>query len=302
LAFLNQGADLAAVDGLWSARHSRGAFLTLGGNWSRYHTGSHVDVEGLSLLAGFGRTEKMQYGTSVFAPFFEAGWGGYNAWNNFSGGDIIADGDIGYYGGGVLTRHNFRSGMYVDASFRAGRVSTDYASADLSHIVGHTVSYEADSAYVGTHVGLGRVWNLSSRRSLDLYGKYFYLHETGAAVNVAGALFRFDAMNSHRLRLGGRMSHVVNSRFNAYYGAAWEHEFSGAARASVYGYAIDVPGLRGGTGLGELGLRWAMPLSQRCDPCGALGFALPLSFDLGLQGYMGKREGVSGSLLVRYEF
>ena len=29
---------------------------------------------------------------------------------------------------------------------------------------------------------------------------------------------------------------------------------------------------------------------------------LPLSFDLGVQGYVGKREGVTGSLQIRYEF
>jgi hypothetical protein len=35
----------------------------------------------------------------------------------------------------------------------------------------------------------------------------------------------------------------------------------------------------------------------------ALGLAfLPLSFDLGVQGYTGKREGVTGCLLVKWEF
>jgi hypothetical protein len=30
--------------------------------------------------------------------------------------------------------------------------------------------------------------------------------------------------------------------------------------------------------------------------------ALPLSFDLGLQGYTGKREGLTGSLQIKLEF
>ena len=29
---------------------------------------------------------------------------------------------------------------------------------------------------------------------------------------------------------------------------------------------------------------------------------LPLSLDLGVQGYVGKREGVTGSLQIRYAF
>ncbi|MDR2861427.1 MAG: hypothetical protein LBV07_02610, partial [Syntrophobacterales bacterium] len=60
--------------------------------------------------------------------------------------------------------------------------------------------------------------------------------------------------------------------------------------ATTYGYAIDAPSLRGGTGIGELGLT----LKPSKD--------LPLSFDLGVQGYVGKREGVTGSLQTRYEF
>ena len=50
------------------------------------------------------------------------------------------------------------------------------------------------------------------------------------------------------------------------------------------------PDLIGGTGMGELGVT----LKPSKD--------LPLSFDLGIQGYVGKREGVTGSLQVRWEF
>jgi hypothetical protein len=58
----------------------------------------------------------------------------------------------------------------------------------------------------------------------------------------------------------------------------------------VYGHRIGTPSLRGDTGIGELGL----VLKPSKD--------LPLSFDFGVQGYIGKREGVTGSLQVRFEF
>ena len=73
-------------------------------------------------------------------------------------------------------------------------------------------------------------------------------------------------------------------------GAAYEHEFDGRARATSYGYSLDAPSLKGGTGIGELGL--TLKPSK----------TLPLSFDLGVQGYAGKREGVTGSLQARWEF
>jgi hypothetical protein len=71
-------------------------------------------------------------------------------------------------------------------------------------------------------------------------------------------------------------------------GAAHEQEFDGAAKASTYGYPIPAPDLKGGTGIGELGLTF---LSAK----GA-------SVDLGVQGYSGKREGVTGNLQLKFEF
>jgi hypothetical protein len=73
-------------------------------------------------------------------------------------------------------------------------------------------------------------------------------------------------------------------------GAVYEHEFDGKARATTNGFAIDAPSLCGDTGIGELGLS----LKPSKD--------LPLSFDLGVQGYVGQREGVTGSLQARLEF
>jgi outer membrane autotransporter protein len=90
--------------------------------------------------------------------------------------------------------------------------------------------------------------------------------------------------------LGTRFAYAVNEHFSPYIGAAWEHEFDGRARATAYGDSIKSPDLTGDTGIGELGLTLTPSAT------------LPLSFDLGLQGYTGKREGVTGSLQVRLEF
>jgi outer membrane autotransporter protein len=75
-----------------------------------------------------------------------------------------------------------------------------------------------------------------------------------------------------------------------YIGAAWKHEFDGRARATTNGFDIPAPSIRGDTDIGELGLSLRPSLD------------LPLSFDLGVQGYVGKREGVTGSLQIRFEF
>jgi hypothetical protein len=58
----------------------------------------------------------------------------------------------------------------------------------------------------------------------------------------------------------------------------------------VNGNRIDTVSLRGDTGMGELGFTLKPSAT------------LPLSFDLGIQGYVGKREGVTGSLQAKFEF
>jgi outer membrane autotransporter protein len=87
-----------------------------------------------------------------------------------------------------------------------------------------------------------------------------------------------------------RFAYAVNEYVSPYASAYWEHEFNGKIRATVNGTDIGAPSLKGNTGVGELGLT----LKPSEDS--------PLSFDVGAQGYAGKREGATGSVMLRWEF
>jgi len=110
------------------------------------------------------------------------------------------------------------------------------------------------------------------------------------AFNFPAIWFTVSAANSHRLRVGPRFTFDVSEVVSPYVGAAFEYEFSGKARATTNGLAIATPSLRGGTGIGELGLS-ITPCAKR-----------PVTIDFGVQGYVGKREGVPGGLRVGYNF
>jgi outer membrane autotransporter protein len=75
-----------------------------------------------------------------------------------------------------------------------------------------------------------------------------------------------------------------------YFGAAFDYEFDSEAKSDVNGRSIDSPNVKGAAGLGELGLAF--------KPSADSG----LSLDLGVQGYTGEREGVTGSFQVKLEF
>ena len=279
---LNQTGDMIAQR---TEQARCGTFLDFTGGSSRYNTGSHVDMKGFSLLTGITRCVNTASGKMTYGAFFEYGNG------NDTGLYVTGargNSDVYHYGGGLLGRLNLRNSVYAEGSFRAGAIDNGFTS-DLLDGAGNAAGYDSSSAYIGTHIGLGRKLKLSSRNTLDLYSKYFWTHQNGDRVTLStNDPVKFAGIDSHRVRLGGRSNYVVNRRLSTYLGAAWEHEFAGTARATTYGYAIDSPSLRGSTGIGELGVSLK---AQR---------ALPLAFDFGVQGYIGKREGVAGSVQVRW--
>jgi hypothetical protein len=301
---VNQGADLIAGKGMHEAMRSSwkkdggygfGAFGAISGGRSKYNTGSHVDMSSLSLLAGLSWGADLAPGRLTLGAFFEYGTGSYDTYNAFATGDSHGKGDTYHLGGGILGRMDFvESGpgnFYTEASFRAGGLHNDYRNSDLRDSMGRKADYDSFSAYYGIHAGVGYIWKFTEQASLDIYGKFFWARQQGDSVRLStGDPVKFKDVDSLRTRLGARFAYAINDYVASYIGAAWEHEFDGKARATTYGYGIDKPSLFGSTGIGELGLN----LKPSKD--------LPLSFDLGVQGYVGKRQGVTGSLQAKFEF
>ena len=307
LALNLQGADLVAGRGMDSAvrassgtddaeRHGFAGFGALSGGSLRYNTGSHLDMNSLSLLTGLAWGIDLAPGRLTLGAFFEYGNGSYDTHNSFTNAaSVDGDGNAYYLGGGILARMDFvNTGpgrFYAEASGRAGKTHNEYDSSDLRDAAGRKADYDSSSPYYGLHFGTGYVWNINDAATLDLYGKYFWTRQQGDSVGLStGEHLSFDDINSSRLRFGGRFAYILNEHVAPYIGAAWEHEFDGKARATTNGFDIDAPNLHGNTGIGELGIS----LTPSAD--------LPLTVDLGVQGYTGKREGVTGSLMVKWEF
>ena len=307
LALNLQGADLVAGRGMDSAvrassgtddaeRHGFAGFGALSGGSLRYNTGSHLDMNSLSLLTGLAWGIDLAPGRLTLGAFFEYGNGSYDTHNSFTNAaSVDGDGNAYYLGGGILARMDFVNigpgRFYAEASGRAGKTHNEYDSSDLRDAAGRKADYDSSSPYYGLHFGTGYVWNINDAATLDLYGKYFWTRQQGDSVGLStGEHLSFDDINSSRLRFGGRFAYILNEHVAPYIGAAWEHEFDGKARATTNGFDIDAPNLHGNTGIGELGIS----LTPSAD--------LPLTVDLGVQGYTGKREGVTGSLMVKWEF
>ncbi|MDR3214436.1 MAG: hypothetical protein LBT71_11045 [Azoarcus sp.] len=297
VAFVNQGADLVAGDGVSSllkqtvGQNNVVGFAALSYGNARYETGSHVDVKGYSLLAGAGAGGDFAAGRLNVGAFLEAGDGDYDSHNSFTGyANVKGDGEAEYYGGGVLGRFDFKSGLYTEASLRLGHLKTDFKT-NIVDVSGTRAKYDTRSNYVSTHLALGYNWALGKATRADVYGKYLWTHQSGDSVSLStGDPVKFDAVNSQRLRLGGKVTWSASSQVDIFAGAAWEHEFDGDAKAKVYGRSISAPSLEGDSGIGELGVVIRPSINS------------PLSIAAGVQGYGGDRRGVTGSLQLKYGF
>ena len=227
----------------------------------------------------------------TLGAFFEGGWGNYSSYNDFSNAaNVNGDGNTSYFGGGLLGRFAFNQGFYVEASPRLGRAETDFDSSDIKFATG-TANYETSGLYYSAHAGAGWKLGISQNFNLDFSARLLWTRQEGDSVNMHGDTVDFDDADSLRSRLGGRAGYAFNEYVSGYAGAYWEHEFKGEADGSVNGVSInDAPELKGSSAVDELGINLRPQAGS------------PFSVDLGVQGYAGTRDGVSGSLQVKYEF
>ncbi len=289
LAFVNQGADLLSNAGiayaLEAAQTEKHLFSVISGGNSRYKSGSHVDVKGVNLLAGASAKLPNSSGNLLLTGFFEAGWGNYDSFNSFADGDVKGNGDNRYYGAGILARQDFSNKFYTEGSIRAGKLENEFNAT----VSGKATHYKINKAYYGAHLGAGYLMPLGTGE-LDMYGKYLWTRQNGGKHTIAGDVFTFDDINSQRSKLGARYSHPLNESTTLKLGAAWEYEFDGKANASVHGLPIAAPSLKGHTGVAEAAIK-ITPVKNK-----------DLSFELGVQGHAGKRQGVTGHVAVKYVF
>ncbi|MDR2007217.1 MAG: autotransporter outer membrane beta-barrel domain-containing protein, partial [Acidaminococcales bacterium] len=164
-------------------------------------------------------------------------------------------------------------------------VKTDFGS-DLGN-PGTNARYDAKAVYYGLHLGVGYIKELKGDASLDLYTKLLYTRTDSDSLNVLGDPVELDAVSSVRWRAGLRYSKSMGDKNEFYAGLAYDHEFDGEAKGTAGGSAIVSPDLKGGTGIGELGVVFKGKNSL---------------VDIKLEGYTGKREGFGGGVQFKWFF
>jgi predicted outer membrane repeat protein len=284
IAGISQMSDLVARTGIESAvksaQEKSGATLFSGfeGGFTRYNTGSHIDLKNTSLIAGVAKTEEVQNlrdAQLTYGGFIEFGANWYDTYNDA----VRGRGNNQYYGLGFLSRLALSENYYVEISLRGGTTRGNFSSGDM----GQPASYDTDAPYWGGHMGIGYITELAESLKLNSYMKYLYAAQNGEKAELpTGEEINFKRADSGKMVLGGRVS------ANAFYGGlAYEYEFSGAIDAEIAAMAVESPSLRGGSVMTEAGYGEDFGIWK---------------FDAGLQGYLGKRKGIGGGVKIGYRF
>ena len=289
-AFLNDGGDYLAGSGMEAAKKEAhaaaqagsgayGLWAGMGGGALRHETGSYVDMKGWNLGLGWARENAVQAGTLTFGPFVEYGRGSYDSYLDDG---THGSGKTSFFGAGMMAKLETGS-HWIDGSLRVGRTKSDYTGLDTG--------YDTTSTYYAMHVGVGKDFHVREGDTVSAYVRYSYAHTAGTSAHLSsGETLDFDAVNSHRLRIGTRYTHGATTLSQFYAGLAWEYEFDGDARATSQGDSAPSPSLKGSSALLELGYRFAPKADSR------------MSYDLNLTGWQGKRQGITGGLSVKWAF
>ncbi|GMO57315.1 MAG: hypothetical protein Ta2D_03060 [Rickettsiales bacterium] len=264
-------------------------FSNAKGGKSRYETGSYIDLTGGNVYAGLGYKNK----NLVFGAFAEFGAGSYKSHNEI---DIIvkADGDLSYYGGGLLARIDFDNNIFFDTTFHIGQTTNTFSSNDIDTSTNSPTKFDTKSLYYGYSASLGYKFEIDEQNRIELFGRYLghtrqKIKEVAPTIDgvKTGDVVEFDALNSNRVRVGGRYIYNFRNGFNMSFGGDYTIEFDGEQKARTNNKEIEAPTLKGSTASGKIGIGYN---SDR------------FVFDLYGSNYFGVRNGFDGGAKFAYMF
>ncbi|MCL1972132.1 MAG: autotransporter outer membrane beta-barrel domain-containing protein [Endomicrobia bacterium] len=276
-----QGAGLTAGDLLSNLQEDKTEAVAafFGGNL-KYDTGSSVEMNAIGIAAGIAK----KFNSASAGVFIEYASGSFDTEYN----GLKGDGSASAVGIGIMTKKDVNESMYIESLIRAGQLSNDYKNK-LQNFFGTTADYDYDSTYIGLGLGIGQIFKLSEKISLDYSWKYALTSVGKSETDLStGEKYKMDSFVSSRVKAGAKSEYKINETIKPYLELAYDYELSGDINAKVDGCEIEAPSLKGGTFIGGLGA--SAKVMER------------LTLDLGVNVLSGVRSGVTGGLQAKLQF
>ncbi|MCL2144916.1 MAG: autotransporter outer membrane beta-barrel domain-containing protein, partial [Endomicrobia bacterium] len=291
---LSEGAAAGAILARQGAENINGALLnglqegkieaiaSVFGGSSKYDTGSSVEMSIFGAALGAAK----KFASFDAGAFIEYASGSFDTEHK----GLKGDGETTAIGIGIVAKKDVKEDVYIEGLIRAGQVSNDYKSkiVDTMGTVFNT-DFDYSAMYFGISLGGGRIFKVNEKVNVDAFAKYALTSTGGGDADLSsGNKYEFDSILSNRIKAGAKGEYKINDKFTPYLALSYDYELSGDINAKIDGYEVEEPSLNGGTFSGGLGVNAKA--------------AEKLTLDLSINGYSGVREGVIGSLQVKYEF
>lgn len=287
-------ADDLFVDAVLRSRDGKrdGLFTAArGGKWS-FDTRTRIENNIVSGLLGYGA--KLSNDLTMGA-FIEMGHGSYDTRTHVAGSTKAGGGSHNYGGLGLFGDYAMPSieGLHFTGYLKVGLLRNEFNS----NIAGANVDYDRTGVYWGAHLGTHYDWDLTQSIRSRVFLSYFYDGQGDESFDIAGegdvggAHVSYDAIHAHRVQLGSMFEFAVSDTWRPYLGLTFEQILAAEAK----GTATDAQGtmdlnssdLEGSTGILSAG--WTYQAGN-------------FSTELGLNGYAGTRNGVSGQIQANWKF
>ena len=235
---------------------------------------------------------------SEIGAFVEMGHGTYDTKTTVTSpvGETKGDGKHNYVGFGVYGNYATPiDWLHVTGYVKGGWLRNEFSAP----IAGVSVDFDRTSNYWGAHLGMCGEFQAAGKIKNRTFLNYFYdgreseSYTASGSSDVAGADFHFNSLNSHRAQLGSVFEYAYTSALRPYAALTYEYAFKADAkgRASDQFGDLGLNGtdLEGSTGIVSLGWTYQNEAKR-------------FEFDLGVNGYTGKRQGVSAQLQAAWKF
>nr|MBP3724628.1 autotransporter outer membrane beta-barrel domain-containing protein [Campylobacter sp.] len=267
------------------------SFAFAGVGTKKYKTGSSIDQKAVSINAGVAKDFEFGWsGDFLGGVFLEFGASKYKSEldNGFTN-----KGDAKFFGIGAFGKKMFKNDFYGIIGARIGQAMNKYED-EINAI---EYKFDLSNLYYGLNLGGGKLVNLSSSNTLDIYTAYFFAHTNSNEENIGNGLsVEIDAVNSHQISLGAKDNIALDDKTKVYVGASVNYKFGGESKgklsSNAYGgiFTADIPSpaLNGA----YFGLDAGCKIAQSQN----------LNLSIGVKGYLGKEQGVGANLGVEYKF
>ena len=252
----------------------------------RHNTGSHADLQGNNFALALA-WEKGKTTWGIIGQSFD---GSYTTTHTASvggaGQTIHSAGDLKQRDLGLFAEYRpDDSGRYYQGLIKTGSSKNDFRADNANG----GSRFRSDRDLFGLSLGGGFVKQTAPNRSLETYQHLIYtLLGSDQVTDSIGQDIRFDSDNSLRLLAGARWTQEQQGKASFYAGAALDYEFRGKTGATINSNRADGANLKGLTGILELGFS-----AKQSET---------LTLDGALYGYVGKKEGLAGSLTLTKRF